>query len=339
VIVLLVRVALAAVFAAAGYFKLADRTGTRQTLSELRVPFRLTGALAVAIPLAELAIAAALVPNATAPWGALGALALLAVFSLGIAFALVHDRRPDCNCFGTLHSAPLGWGIVARNVGFAGLAALVYWNPDSLDGLSETALLVTVGAALAAAAFGFQAWFNWQLFRQHGRLIARIQELEQQAAPTTPSRGPKQGEPAPAFELPDLDGESRSLDDLLASGRPLALVFTDPDCGACDQLLPELARLQHQRAGDFEIALVARGTAAENRAKLDRTTLDNVLLQEDREVVQAYGVDAVPTALMVASDGLIASLQATGSAEIERLLDLAPGDAPLLGLVEAGGMR
>lgn len=334
-ILLLARVALAAVFAAAGYFKLADRTGTRQTLSELRVPFRLTGALAVAIPLAELAVAAALVPNSTAHWGALGALALLVVFSLGIAFALLHDRRPDCSCFGSLHSTPLGWGTVARNVGFAGVAAVVLWHPASLGEPSGTAMLATA-AALLVVALLLQAWFSWQLFGQHGRLIARIEELEQQAAPATPNWGLEQGEPAPALELPGLDGEPRSLDDLLASGRPLALVFTDPDCGACDQLIPELARLQRERAEDFEIALVSRGTAAENRAKVERTPLDNVLLQDDREIAMAYRVGAVPTALIVGADGRIASGLATGSSEIERLLDVVPGDA-LLELVEAGG--
>jgi peroxiredoxin len=341
VILLLVRVALAAVFAAAGYFKLADRTGTRQTLSELRVPFSLTGALAVAIPVAELAIAAALIPISTAHWGALAALALLAVFSLGIALALLHDRRPDCNCFGTLNSAPLGWGIVARNVGFAGLAALVYWYPDSLDGLSGTALLATAGTALAAA-LGLQAWFSWQLFRQHGRLIARIESLERGGLPT--ARGGmiealQPGDAIPQFELPDLHGEPRSLEDLLVPGRPLALVFSDPLCGACDRLLPELARLADHNADDLEVVLVSRGTAAENRAKLNGTVFEHVLLQEDRELATPLGVDRVPSAVIVGSDGRVASPVVSGQADIERLLDPSPRADARLELVSVGGPR
>lgn len=339
-VVFIARLALAAVFAVAGVFKLADRPGSRRTLTELRVPDRLAGFLALAIPLGELTVAAALLPNSTARWGALGAIAMLSVFAVGISFALLHDRRPDCQCFGALHSAPLGWGTVARNVAFAGIAGLVLWNPESPAGLGGTEVLVFVGALLVAIALGLQAWFSWQLFRQNGRLIARIEKLEQaQARPWVSSGGLERGELAPAFELPDLDGEARSLEELRAAGRPLALVFSDPDCEACDQLLPELARLQKERADDLEIVLVSRGTVAENRAKLNGTVLENVLLQEDRELAESWRVGGVPTACIVGADGRIASGLASGRAEIQRLLESSPGEAPALELVNGGGAR
>src|SRR5437868_15415637 len=46
------------------------------------------------------------------------------------------------------------------------------------------------------------------------------------------------GTPAPAFRLPDLNGGYVALDDY--RGRRVLLVFSDPDCGPCDQLAPQL---------------------------------------------------------------------------------------------------
>jgi hypothetical protein len=57
----------------------------------------------------------ALLPVATAWWGAVAALALLALFLAAIAFSFARGRRPDCHCFGQLHSAPIGSRTVIRN--------------------------------------------------------------------------------------------------------------------------------------------------------------------------------------------------------------------------------
>ena len=75
--ILCARLLLAVVFALAGVAKLADRAGTRQALVDFGVPAALAGPFWILLPLAELAVAAALVPATTAWWGAVGALALL----------------------------------------------------------------------------------------------------------------------------------------------------------------------------------------------------------------------------------------------------------------------
>src|SRR3712207_9448411 len=63
----------------------------------------------------ELAVAAALVFTTTAWWGALGALLLLLLFAVAIGANLARGRKPNCRCFGQLHSAPAGWSTLARN--------------------------------------------------------------------------------------------------------------------------------------------------------------------------------------------------------------------------------
>jgi hypothetical protein len=64
------------------------------------VPRLLAAPLGVLVPLAELAVAVALLPAATARWAAVGALVLLTVFTMGVVNALLRGREPDCHCFG-----------------------------------------------------------------------------------------------------------------------------------------------------------------------------------------------------------------------------------------------
>ena len=66
VALLVCRLGLAAVFAVAGAAKLADRKGARRAALDFGVPKALAGPLAIAIPIAELAVAVLLLP-ATPP--------------------------------------------------------------------------------------------------------------------------------------------------------------------------------------------------------------------------------------------------------------------------------
>src|SRR5690349_19705229 len=114
-VLLVARLLLAAVFAIAGVSKLADRAGTVQSIIDFGVPAMLARPVASLLPLWELACAAALIPSATALRGAIASGASLIVFIAAIAVNLARGRRPECHCFGQLHSTPVGWPTVARN--------------------------------------------------------------------------------------------------------------------------------------------------------------------------------------------------------------------------------
>src|ERR671913_2017774 len=116
------RLLLALVFLIAGLTKLADRKGSRQGMLDFGVPSTLATPLGILLPLAELAVASTLIPASTAWWGAAGALTLLLVFVAGISYNLARGRKPDCHCFGQLHSAPAGWTTLLRNGVLAGVA-------------------------------------------------------------------------------------------------------------------------------------------------------------------------------------------------------------------------
>ena len=86
-------------------------------------------------------MAAALIPAASAWWGALGALALLLLFVAGISINLARGKKPECHCFGQLHSAPAGWRTLARNGALAAIAGFVLWEGRESAGPSAVGWL------------------------------------------------------------------------------------------------------------------------------------------------------------------------------------------------------
>jgi peroxiredoxin len=336
VISLLARVLLAAVFLVAGLAKLADRPGSQQALLDFGVPAALATPGGTLLPLAELLVAVLLLPTATSWWGALGALVLLLLFVVGISYNLARGRTPDCHCFGQLHSAPASWPTLARNAVLAAFAGFVLWQGpelsntsvvDAFRSVSAGQVLGLAGGLLVLVALLGEGWLLLNLLRQNGRLLIRIEALEERlgvapAAPSAsePATGLPVGTPAPGFELTSLADRPLTLDALRAPGKSVILVFSDPGCGPCIGLLPDLARWQNEYAAKLTIALISRGTPEANRAKIREHGLTHVLLQQDREVATAYQAQATPTAVIVGPDGTIGSPLAPGAEAIAALV-------------------
>jgi peroxiredoxin/uncharacterized membrane protein YphA (DoxX/SURF4 family) len=341
-ILLLARLGLAAVFLVASLAKLADLAGSRQAMRDFGVPAKLAPPLGLLLPLAELAVALALVPPLTAWWGALGALALLLLFVVGIGYNLARGQHPDCHCFGQLHSAPAGWPTLLRNLLLAAIAGLVVAfgrsmpGPGALDWLAPlTAIqrLEVLGGVLLLALLIGEGWLLFQVMAQQGRLLLRIEALEAERAatgmapqpaatgsPTPAARGLPVGTPAPAFTLPTLAGETIALEALRVLGKPVVLIFSDPGCGPCNALLPEVGRWQREYAFKVVVALISRGTVEANRSKVSEQGLRHVLLQQDREVAQAYQAYGTPSAALIHRDGTIGSPLAQGAEAIRTLM-------------------
>src|SRR2546425_10207105 len=99
IILLILRLVLAAVFLVAGLAKLADLAGSRQSLRDFGVPAALANPFGMLLPVAELAVAVALILTFSAWWAALGALALLLRFLVGIGFNPAPRAAPHRHCF------------------------------------------------------------------------------------------------------------------------------------------------------------------------------------------------------------------------------------------------
>jgi thiol-disulfide isomerase/thioredoxin len=337
----------------AGLAKLGDLQGSRRAITDFGLPKTLAAPLGILLPLAELAVVGALIPTSTALWGAIGALVLLLLFITGISINLGRGKKPDCHCFGQLYSAPAGWKTLIRNGILAALAGLLVWQgwqdnvgPSAvawIRALSTFQLLAFIGGALVLGLLAAQWWFLLHLLRQNGRLLVRLETLEdnlaaggtpsQNGGPTQPAEGLPVGVEAPAFALEGLYGETLTLDSLRASGKPVMLLFTDPNCGPCNALLPEIGRWQEEHSEKLSIALISRGTSEENKAKTSEHGVSGVLLQKDWEVSESYEVRGTPSALVVRPDGLIGSGVAGGSEVIQDLVRQvveAPTRVPLL---------
>jgi hypothetical protein len=347
------RLLLAAVFLVAAIAKLADRPGTTAALAAFGVPERLTTFGAAALPLAELAVAAALLSDAGAEAGLLAAAALLTLFTGAMIATLARGQAPACNCFGSVGSRAIGRGTLIRNGVLLGIAILAAAlgagraHPDAgswTGSLSAAGLAAIIGGALVAAALALTWWFLLQVLRQNGRLLERVRVLEQAvgAVPTKGSPAPGGvlvGRPAPPLAgAVDLELGPVSLDDLLSRGRPVALVFTDPGCGPCNLMLPQLASLQRAHQGEVTIALLTRGDADTARAKHEEHGLGDVLLDGTGEVFSAYGAVATPSAVLVGIGGVVEAADVRGRTGVADLIRQAAADTFVspLEVLEAG---
>jgi thiol-disulfide isomerase/thioredoxin len=304
-----VRLLLAAVLATAGVAKLLDLPGSRRAVRAFGAPEWSVPLVATALPIVELLVAAALVPAATARAAAGVAAGLLLAFAVVVAIARLRGRTPECHCFGKLGAARAGWQTVARNLGLAAVAFAVAAGPAGAIERDEAA------AAAAIALIAAQALVLLVLLRRYGRALARLEALEPGGPPP---RGPVRGAVAPPFALDDVQGDRLSLAGLVGLGRPVLLLFTSTGCGACLTLMPRAAEWQ-RRAG-LTVALVASGDRAETAAVAAEHGLALVLVEEEHEAAGLYGVEATPSAVLVARDGTIAHELVAGVAAVEELV-------------------
>lgn len=217
-------------------------------------------------------------------------------------------------------------------------------------------------------------WLGWQLLRQNGRMLLRLDELEKrlyefefaETGEPTDSRngesdranrfnnrslarskikrdGLKAGTAAPDFRLPCLDGTEHSLQDFRC--QRVLLVFSDPHCGPCQALAPDLQKFYRttlqkdssrqpsppatERGTNDDpawetgtaVVMISRGEPRENRAKVNEHGLTfPVLLQQSWEISRLYAMFATPVAYLIDERGLIARDVAVGVEPIQSLL-------------------
>jgi peroxiredoxin len=130
------------------------------------------------------------------------------------------------------------------------------------------------------------------------------------------------GTPAPGFTVPCLDGGELSLEEY--RGRKVLLVFSDPNCGPCNALLPVLEQLSRAPA-QLQVVLVSRGEVEANQRKAAEYGLTfPVALQRQWEISRQYGMFATPIAYLIDEEGVIAADVAVG---VEAILAMVPGSS------------
>jgi peroxiredoxin len=187
------------------------------------------------------------------------------------------------------------------------------------------------------------SWLGWQLLRQNGRLLLRLEELEKRLdglefGEDDQPTGLAVGSEAPAFELRDLAGEHRSLAQY--RGNPLLLIFFNPACGFCRELLPKLKEKVESRKQKTEIKtggdgagnggppkepavlIISTGDIEVNRTLFAEFKVScSVLLQKGSEVAQVYKANGTPSGYLIDAEGKIASGLSVGGDELLKVLE------------------
>jgi peroxiredoxin len=169
-------------------------------------------------------------------------------------------------------------------------------------------------------------WLFYQLLRQNGRILLRLEALEAQVAQLGAAeaaqapQGLEPGSPAPDFELPDLSGHLVKLSHW--RGRRVLLLFFNPQCGFCEQMAPGLAALKADGGDGRPIPLlITTGDAEANRRFMEQHAIRcPVLVQQKEEVLSAYQAGGTPMGYLLDEEGAIATPLTAGA---EDLLALA----------------
>ncbi len=354
---MLIRLFLVAIFALAGIGKLLDLDGSENAIKDFGVPDILAKPFSVLLPFAEILVAILLLFVQTSWLGAIGGFLLLLTFIGGMLFQMAKGNAPDCHCFGQLHSEPVSTKSLIRNGIFAILAFFLILSGKDNQGLSVFDLsnnsegnfmsfilgLATVGL-LAAVVFYLK-----RISEQQTQIMRRMEILELTALDggreierenlTHPNKGLPIGAPAPDFVLPDTNGRDVSLENLLMQAKPVLFFFISPTCNPCAALLPEIERWQAELKGKLNFVFVSSGKGKENLEKLAGGEFKQILLQKDREVALLFGAEWTPTAVIVNTDGTIASRTAVGDKAIREMLEMAKTqiDDPDVLLIANGG--
>ncbi len=316
-LVLALRVLLGAVFATAGVAKLRDPEGSRNALQEFGLPAPLARPGGVLLPLAEIAIAVALLFPPTARWGAIAAAVLLALFVAAIANAMAHGRAPDCHCFGQVHSEPAGRSTLVRNGVLIAIAAVV-----AVAGSGAGDRRLDLGAQCARNA---ERW-PWCSPPRRPSPIGFADVVSRRRfcvrfETKFGSSGLPIGSPAPDFTLSETGGGERSLEELCVRGLPVVLVFVSPTCGPCLGLLPRLATWHERIGAELTFAVVSTGSVEANEPLKEEYGFNDLLVEERADTYSAYGLgQGTPSAVVVDPDRTIASVGAAGNLAIEALI-------------------
>jgi peroxiredoxin len=336
-VLVLARVITAFVLVFAAAAKLVQGASSfRDTVVDLGIPSRLARPVTVALIPVEVAIAALLLPGATAWWGALAAVGVLGAFTTVIAVNLAKGRRPACNCFGQISSEPIGTPTLVRNAALLSIALVpTLWSPTNAGpgvvAAAQSAVTETGDVGLWVTALAtVVALQAIALLVLRGRQIDAVSV--QDAGSTEGHAGLPVGDPAPDFALLDRTGETRRIADLLEPGVPLMLLFTSPTCAPCTALMPELATWRDAFDGALRIVLLSQGTKDELPPDVE------VLIDEGGLVAQTYRYEGTPGAVLISPDGTITSQVASGR---QRILDLLadlpappvsePAEPPVIG--------
>lgn len=337
-LLLFIRLILAALLATAGIAKLADLSGAEKAAQGFGVSGNLARVGPIALSVLEIAIAGSFLFPESSWYAAIAAGTLLVVFIGMMTYQWSKGNAPDCHCFGQLHSEPVGLKSIVRNVIFLAISVPLLVRGQGRQGLAieqiTAEMMPTILGGLAVIMLAGALLYLRRIIRLQNELGRRIDVLEVIAREGTAvdhehSTDPYQGLPIgafiPDFELPSLDGRMVTLSDIAKPGKPVLFFFVAPGCTPCQAMMPDIKRWTDDLADRVTIVFISRGTGNENKRKFSHLDSSTVLLDSDRSFAEAVGGKWTPTALLVDSNGKVLSHVAVGDTAISEQVEKIKG--------------
>lgn len=160
------------------------------------------------------------------------------------------------------------------------------------------------------------------LLRHVGGLELRIEELARQRVSRINRSGLSPGSPAPELHL--LDDAGADVRFSPSRGQRSVVVLSQPGCGPCEQLLPELGRLAAE-PGAPAVVVITKGAPGSTVAPPGV----RVLYQRHAEAMAKFQAFATPWAFVVGPDGIVEAQGAVSNrAGLRRLLDASRQQSP-----------
>ena len=190
------------------------------------------------------------------------------------------------------------------------------------------------GTILPWGLIAVGAWLGYQLIRQNGRILLRLEAIDKRLSPRgddkpKKERGLRIGTVAPDFELPDLAGERHKLSGF--RGTDLLLIFFNPKCGFCTKMADGLAALPLDgENGRAMPVVVTTGDREDNLQLVGRHGIRcTVLLQKEMEVASQFHAQGTPMGYRIDKDGRVASELTIGSESLLKLATVGRGSPPV----------
>lgn len=174
--------------------------------------------------------------------------------------------------------------------------------PDDAPLALDPSLIDAAGDTDGAPA-GPRTWrrrlkeWGWTLFLA----VAVFQLVGALRAPSLPDE-------APLFALQDLKGETVALEDF--RGSTVVVNFWATWCGPCRVELPGFAEFARNNPDVVVLGLATDTDRAKLRKTVKDLDVDYPVLLADPATVDAYGVESLPTTVIVAPDGSVRMVHA-----------------------------
>ena len=171
-----------------------------------------------------------------------------------------------------------------------------------MDALTISVVLLWV-AVLALAVL------LWALSRQVGVLFERVAPM----GALVTDAGPAVGEASPRFALQGIQSESVTIG--APTERPTLLFFLSPTCPVCKKLIPVLKSLQRDELRRLSVVLASDGEAAQHLQFVREQGLDAMPYVLSTELGMGYRVSRLPYAVLLDTNGAVASKGLVNSRE------------------------